>query len=119
MFNPPDMGINLASSTWTDITVNPDTTPFHVANDTTGIPNPNDVTLAELSAMSYSAGTTWGSLPINLAAIEVGQEGDALSSEYYVDDLTIDATVPEPASMALLGVGLLGLGFIRQRRRYA
>ena len=33
-----------------------------------------------------------------------------------VDDLTFSSAVSEPASLALLGAGLLGLGLVRRKR---
>ena len=39
--------------------------------------------------------------------------------QYQVDDLTVSAvtSTPEPASMALLATGLVGIAFVRRRRR--
>jgi len=116
MFNPPDIGIDLSADEWTNIQINPNTTSFHIFGVDTGIADPNNVTLAEIAASDYSPGVTWGSFAINYADIEVGQEGDTLASNYYVDNLTITDSVPEPAPMAVLGVGLLGLAMVRHRR---
>jgi PEP-CTERM motif len=45
-----------------------------------------------------------------------------IAAWYYVANITYNATVnpvPEPASMALLGVGLLGTSVMARRRRFA
>jgi hypothetical protein len=117
MFNPHDMGIDLSTGVWTDIQIDPSTTAFHVGGVTTGIADPGGLTLADLVSTDYSPGVTWGSFAVSEADIELGQEGDDSLSNYNVDDLTLVSSVPEPASMALLGSGLFGLGVIRRRRR--
>lgn len=69
MWNPPDIGIDPPLNTWTDITVDPNTTLFHVEGDTTGLATPATMTLASLSSSFYSPGVTWGSFSVDFVRI--------------------------------------------------
>jgi hypothetical protein len=73
---------------------------------------------ASLTAASASATITSGLLTGSEAsALAAGTEIVALSGSGSVGPETLDMQVPEPASMAILGSGLLGLGSILRRRR--
>lgn len=71
------------------------------------------VTYADPVALAATApvGDIWYSL-----TIDFGSNGISSNFSFKQDTDNVVSRVPEPASMALLGLGLLGLGFSRRRR---
>ena len=62
-----------------------------------------------------------GNVPFNMITFESGgvPESNIINEAFYVDNVAFVAAtqVPEPATLALLGLGLLGIGFARRRRQ--
>jgi len=105
-------------------------------NDDTSLPFQNPLAIAgivdlfETSLLSDAAlATLQGGGPVTLATISFKAIADAASTELGFDwtgindvkgrnnGVIIPGTVPEPASLALLALGLAGMGFSRQRKK--
>ncbi|MEP7363890.1 MAG: choice-of-anchor C family protein [Acidobacteriota bacterium] len=65
---------------------------------------------------SYSFYATGTDLTISFAFADSGPWGAALDNISITEDLSGLQSVPEPASMALVGLGLAALGLVRRRR---
>jgi hypothetical protein len=104
----------LPQNTWTDLTIDPNTTSFHLYNNDTSTNIILNTTLAALYADWGIADVAYTKIGFGLAG---GPEGG--TNSFYVDDLTINtaSATPLPAALPLFASGLGALGLLGWRRK--
>jgi hypothetical protein len=113
---------SIADNTWTLNAIDRNATTFHVVGDRTGLgatefsASGTQGTLNDLAAKTYAGSTTWGDFSVSHVRVGVGLWDAAAVYTGYADDVSLFATIPEPSTMALLGLGLGGLVLIRKRK---
>jgi hypothetical protein len=86
-----------------DFTLNGD-----AGGDVTGLGQSDNVTLNSILA-------TYGTWEVMRAYAYIGDTGGPSSGSVDINSITVTSSVPEPATMLLLGLGLMGLAGVRRK----
>ena len=107
------LGLSTGSSSTAEATLNGD---FAFGSSISVLVNYNiDEDLASLTVNGQTVFGSNGSRLLGINAFAFRQSDSTNDESFVVDNLQI-SSVPEPASASLIGLGLIGLGFVRRRK---